>query len=45
MSVEARSAGDPAGRGPTRFELRGRRLGHEVFDLVYRRAVAESVLS
>ena len=24
-------------RGATRFERRGRRLGHEVFDLVYRR--------
>ena len=28
---------DPAARGPTRFERRGRRLGHEVFDLEYRR--------
>ncbi len=28
---------DPAARGPTRFEMRGRRLGHEVFNLEYRR--------
>ncbi len=28
---------DPAARGPTRFERRGRRLGHDVFDLEYRR--------
>jgi len=34
--------GAPA-RGPTRFELRGRRLGHEVYELAYRRAGAESV--
>lgn len=27
----------PDERPPTRFELRGQRLGHEVFDLVYRR--------
>ena len=29
---------DPAARTPTRFEQRGRRLGHDVFDLEYRRA-------
>ena len=28
---------DPAARGPTRFEQRGRRLGHDVFNLEYRR--------
>jgi tRNA (guanine-N7-)-methyltransferase len=28
----------PAARGPTRFEQRGRRLGHDVFNLEYRRA-------
>lgn len=28
----------PAERPPTRFELRGQRLGHAVFDLVYRKA-------
>ena len=28
---------DPAVRDPTRFEQRGRRLGHDVFDLEYRR--------
>ncbi len=27
----------PAERPPTRFETRGRKLGHEVFDLIYRR--------
>ena len=32
------------GRAATRFENRGRRLGHEVFDLEYRRKRAESVL-
>jgi tRNA (guanine-N7-)-methyltransferase len=36
------SEGAPA-RGPTRFELRGRRLGHEVFELAYRRAGAQSL--
>lgn len=29
----------PTGRGPTRFETRGRRLGHGVFDLEYRRRI------
>jgi len=28
---------EPAARGPTRFERRGRRLGHDVFNLEYRR--------
>jgi tRNA (guanine-N7-)-methyltransferase len=28
----------PAERPPTRFETRGQRLGHAVFDLVYARA-------
>ena len=28
----------PAGRAPTRFEKRGLRLGHEVWDLAFRRA-------
>ena len=28
---------DPAARGSTRFERRGRRLGHDVFNLEYRR--------
>jgi tRNA (guanine-N7-)-methyltransferase len=28
---------DPAARGATRFEQRGRRLGHDVFNLEYRR--------
>jgi tRNA (guanine-N7-)-methyltransferase len=28
---------DPANRPSTRFEQRGRRLGHQVFDLLYRR--------
>jgi tRNA (guanine-N7-)-methyltransferase len=28
---------EPASRGPTRFERRGRRLGHDVFNLEYRR--------
>jgi tRNA (guanine-N7-)-methyltransferase len=34
---------DAPARGPTRFELRGRRLGHEVYELAYRRAGADSV--
>jgi tRNA (guanine-N7-)-methyltransferase len=41
-SADGRWTGDPAGRGPTRFELRGRRLGHEVFNLEYRRTTARS---
>ena len=32
-----RCAGRPADRPPTRFEQRGRRLGHGVHDLLYRR--------
>ncbi|MFZ2507353.1 MAG: tRNA (guanosine(46)-N7)-methyltransferase TrmB [Steroidobacteraceae bacterium] len=36
-SVSGRWIEDPAARGPTRFERRGRRLGHDVFDLEYRR--------
>jgi tRNA (guanine-N7-)-methyltransferase len=30
------------GRAATRFECRGRRLGHQVFDLEFRRKIAES---
>jgi tRNA (guanine-N7-)-methyltransferase len=41
-SAQGRWAGDPPDRGPTRFELRGRRLGHDVFDLEYCRTGAES---
>ena len=33
----ANTAADGAGRSETRFESRGRRLGHQVFDLTYRR--------
>jgi tRNA (guanine-N7-)-methyltransferase len=36
-SAAGRWIEDPAARGPTRFEQRGRRLGHEVFNLEYRR--------
>jgi tRNA (guanine-N7-)-methyltransferase len=32
-----RFAGRPARRPPTKFERRGERLGHPVFDLIYRR--------
>jgi tRNA (guanine-N7-)-methyltransferase len=35
---------NPAGRGPTRFEQRGRRLGHQVFNLEYRRIDPASFL-
>jgi tRNA (guanine-N7-)-methyltransferase len=35
---DGRWTGVPAARAPTRFEQRGRRLGHDVFDLEYRRA-------
>ncbi|HXV40261.1 MAG TPA: tRNA (guanosine(46)-N7)-methyltransferase TrmB [Steroidobacteraceae bacterium] len=33
----ADAAAEAAGRSETRFESRGRRLGHQVFDLTYRR--------
>ncbi|MGH8129238.1 MAG: tRNA (guanosine(46)-N7)-methyltransferase TrmB [Steroidobacteraceae bacterium] len=42
VSAEGRWIGDPAARNPTRFERRGRRLGHEVFNLEYRRIDAGS---
>jgi tRNA (guanine-N7-)-methyltransferase len=35
---------DPLARGATRFEQRGRRLGHEIFNLAYRRIDAGSLL-
>ncbi|MGH8197055.1 MAG: tRNA (guanosine(46)-N7)-methyltransferase TrmB [Steroidobacteraceae bacterium] len=44
VSAEGRWTGDPAARGSTRFERRGRRLGHEVFNLEYRRIDAGSRL-
>jgi tRNA (guanine-N7-)-methyltransferase len=44
VSPEGRWAGDPAARAPTRFERRGRRLGHEVFNLEFRRVDAGSLL-
>ena len=37
-AADGRWTGEPATRAPTRFERRGRRLGHDVFDLEYRRA-------
>jgi tRNA (guanine-N7-)-methyltransferase len=37
-AADGRWTGDPVARAPTRFERRGRRLGHDVFDLEYRRA-------
>ena len=37
-AIGGRWIDDPAARGATRFERRGRRLGHEVFNLEYRRA-------
>ena len=40
VSSDGRWAEDSAARSPTRFELRGRRLGHEVFNLEYRRSTA-----
>lgn len=36
-AADGRWIEDPAARGPTRFERRGRRLGHDVFNLEYRR--------
>jgi len=36
-AADGRWIQDPAVRGPTRFEQRGRRLGHDVFNLEYRR--------
>lgn len=45
VSAEGRWIGDPATRGPTRFEQRGRRLGHEIFNLEYRRIDAGSPLT
>ncbi len=44
LSADRRWTADPAFRGPTRFELRGRRLGHDVFNLAYRRIEAGSLL-
>ena len=44
VSAEGRWAAEPAARGTTRFERRGRRLGHEVFNLEYRRIDAGSPL-
>lgn len=43
MSADGRWIRDPPSRGATRFELRGRRLGHEVFNLAYRPATAPRV--
>ena len=36
-AADGRWTGEPAAREPTRFERRGRRLGHDVFNLQYRR--------
>ena len=36
-AADGRWTGEPAARAPTRFERRGRRLGHDVFNLQYRR--------
>jgi tRNA (guanine-N7-)-methyltransferase len=36
-AADGRWIEDPTARGPTRFEQRGRRLGHDVFNLEYRR--------
>ncbi len=44
LPASGRRTADPAARGPTRFERRGLRLGHEVFDLEYRRVDAGSPL-
>ena len=38
-AADGRWIEDPAAREPTRFEQRGRRLGHDVFNLEYRRRV------
>jgi tRNA (guanine-N7-)-methyltransferase len=38
-AADGRWTGEPGARAPTRFERRGRRLGHDVFDLEYRRAL------
>lgn len=42
VSAEGRWAAEPAARATTRFERRGRRLGHEVFNLEYRRVLTHS---
>jgi tRNA (guanine-N7-)-methyltransferase len=38
LAADAAFVPRPAGRAPTRFEKRGLRLGHEVWDLAFRRA-------
>jgi tRNA (guanine-N7-)-methyltransferase len=38
MDVEAGYPERPAWRPETRYEVRGKREGHEIYDLAYRRA-------
>jgi hypothetical protein len=43
LSVDATYVARPDFRPPTRFERRGARLGHAVWDLAYKKAAAQAV--